>query len=112
VFINDGEGDTMPLMAVNDTRRPAGGSVTVTDVESGKQVFAGSFSVERNGKTCVARLPRPAGQGVLMIRYKVDGKEYGNHYLYGRAPFRLSDYRKWMHKTGLYNMTSTPLSAM
>lgn len=112
VFINDGEGDTMPLMAVNDTRLPAGGSVTVTDVESGKQVFAGSFSVERNGKTCVARLPRPAGQGVLMIRYKVDGKEYGNHYLYGRAPFRLSDYRKWMQKTGLYNMTSTPLSAM
>ena len=47
-----------------------------------------------------------------MIRYKVDGKEYGNHYLYGRAPFRLSDYRKWMQKTGLYNMTSTPLSAM
>jgi beta-mannosidase len=102
VFINDPEKGILPLMAANDTRHEAHGTVKVTDVESGKTIYQSNFIVPRNGKACLAKLPEPQGQGVYLIKYTVDGQEYGNHYLYGKAPYKLNDYRKWMKKTGLF----------
>ena len=32
---------------------------------------------------------------MLLIEYEVDGKKQLNHYLYGKPPFKLSDYKKW-----------------
>ena len=45
-----------------------------------------------------------SGQGVVKIRYTVDGKEYASHYLYGgpsqkyvgEKKIKFSDYRRWM----------------
>lgn len=103
VFMNDAVGGQLPLMAVNDTRSEARGEVKVTDVESGRSVYQSTFTVPRNGKTLLTRLPEPQGQGVYLITYKVGGREYGNHYLYGKPPYRLGDYRKWMKKAKLYD---------
>ena len=106
LFVNDATDGSLVLKAVNDTRREAKGSVTVTDVESGRQVYQGNFTIPRNGKATVTQLTAPQGQGVYLIIYKVDGRTYGNHYLYGKPPYRLGSYRKWMEKTRLYNNAS------
>ena len=103
LFVNDATDGSLVLKAVNDTRREAKGSVTVTDVESGRQVYQGNFTIPRNGKATVTQLTAPQGQGVYLIIYKVGGRTYGNHYLYGKPPYRLNSYRKWMEKTRLYN---------
>lgn len=49
VFINDAQDNMHPLVAVNDTRQPAEGSVEVIDVASGDRIYKGSFSIEANG---------------------------------------------------------------
>ena len=93
------------LVAVNDTASPVDGSAVVTDVASGKTVWKGIFSVAKNGRTEVARIPYKKGkQGVYLIEYKVGDRQFKNHYLYGEVPFKASDYRAWMEKTGIYDL--------
>lgn len=95
-LINDAHEGKHPLVAVNDTRQPVQGEVKVQDIESGSTLYEGSFYVPANAKTDVAMLSeRPEEQGIYLITYKVNGKVYHNHYLYGKAPFRLDDYKRW-----------------
>lgn len=98
VMINDPVDGKYQLVAVNDTRAEHSGSIKVTDVASGKAVYKGSFTVPVNGRNVVAGIPEKEGQGLLKIEYTVDGASYTNHYLYGKAPFSLSDYRSWISK--------------
>ena len=102
VLINDPVEGKYPLRAVNDTRRPMSGHVVVTDVATGRQLYDGDYSVEANGKSEVAQLPVMEGQGILQIRYETEEGVRQNHYLYGKAPFDLGEYRKLLSKTGIY----------
>lgn len=101
VMINDSADGGCPLVAVNDTRRRVEGRVAVSDVATGQEVYSGSFAVDPNGRTEIAKLRVTAGQGMLLIRYDVDGAENANHYLYGAPPFKLGEYRKWVRKAGV-----------
>ena len=103
LFINDAANGALALTAVNDTRSKAKGEVTVTDVETGRSIYQGKYTIPRNGKALVAKLAAPVGQGVYLINYKVGGRTYGNHYLYGKPPYQLNSYRKWIDKIRLYN---------
>lgn len=90
------------VVVTNDTRHPAEGKVTVTDVETGRVVYKGRFAVPANGRNVLARLPEEGGQGMYLIRYTgEDGGETVNHYLYGSIPFKLDKYRLWMSKVGV-----------
>lgn len=102
VFINDAVDGYYPLIAVNDTREPKNGKVTVTDVISGKVYYKGDFSIDVNGKTIISQIPEIQGQGMLLIKYEIDGKSELNHYLYGQPPFDLNEYKKLLNKTGIY----------
>ena len=73
----------------------------VTDVASGKVVFKGKFSVPANGRTTIAELPVPAGQGLLLIEYETADGTFRNHYLYGEPPFDYPSYRSWIQKAGI-----------
>jgi len=102
VMINDPEDGGYPLAVANDTREAAEGEVTVTDVESGKTVFTGSYRVEANGRQVIAHIPEREGQGMFLISYTAPDGSHKNHYLYGKAPYSLDSYRKWLTKTGIY----------
>ena len=102
VFLNDAVDGFYPLIAVNDTRKPVNGKVTVTDVKSGKVHYQGDFFIDVNGKTVISHIPEIKGQGILLIKYEVDGKSEQNHYLYGQPPFDFSEYKKLLNKTGIY----------
>lgn len=95
-MIGDAEGKGHPLVVANDTRRAVSGTVSVTDIASGKKIYSGNFKVDPNGRTEVARLKRPSGQGIWMIRYTTPDGEQVNHYLYGDPPFDLDAYRQLM----------------
>ncbi len=102
VFINDVKDGKHPLVAVNDTRQPYKGNVEITEVASGNSIFKGDFWVNANGRTLITTLPEMQGQGIMLIRYIVNGKEYFNHYLYGQPPFKLDEYRTLLKKTNIY----------
>ena len=101
VLINDEEEGVLPLRAVNDSFVTAEGKVKVTDVESGKVIYNGKFSVGSNDRSLVAGLPVPHGQGVLLIEYETGGQKFRNHYLYGAPPFDFRTYQRWLKEAGL-----------
>ena len=106
-LINDPVDGAYPLVVVNDTREAVSGEVTVTDVKSGKEVFKGKYEIGPNGREVLSRIPERNGQGIFKITYTGrDGKPLGNHYLYGKAPFNLKDYRKLLSKAEVYNVIS------
>jgi Beta-galactosidase/beta-glucuronidase len=102
VFINDAKDGKYPLVGVNDTRQPSKGSVEITDVATGNILYKGDFSIDANGRTLISALPEIQGQGILLIRCKIDGKDYSNHYLYGEPPFKFDEYKKLLEKTEIY----------
>jgi len=104
LFINDAVNDTLPLVAVNDTRVSAKGKVKVTDVKSGNIVFNDDFNVDANGKAIITSIPELSGQGILLIEYEVDGQTYKNHYLYGQPIISLKDYLNLIRKTKIYDI--------
>ena len=93
-----------PIVAVNDTRSAVQGSVTVTDLRSGKRLLESRFRIPANGKTLVGEAPVQKGQGMLLISYTVDGTgKFGNHYLYGEPPFEFSVYKELLDRTKLFD---------
>ena len=102
-MVLDAKKGKFPVIAVNDTPEEVKGTVTVSDVASGRKVFEGDFSIAPNSKTEVGGIKEKEGaQGVYLIEYTVGGKVSRNHYLYGKAPFNFADYKEWMSKTGIY----------
>lgn len=104
LFINDAKEGIHPLVAVNDTRKPVKGNVEVTDVATGEQIYTGNFAIEANGRIEIASFPERDGQGIMVIRYKIEGKNYANHYLYGKPPFKLAEYKENLKKTNIYTL--------
>lgn len=93
--------DSFEIVVANDTSREVSGTVKVSDVDSGKTVFESEFSVPINGKACVGDISKPDGKGMFLIEYKVNGKTYYNHYIYGTPPFKLDDCKRWVGKIKL-----------
>ena len=56
---------------------------------------------QNNGRTTIAELPVPAGQGLLLIEYETADGTFRNHYLYGEPPFDYPSYRTWIQKAGI-----------
>ncbi|MGN0202396.1 MAG: glycoside hydrolase family 2 protein [Candidatus Cryptobacteroides sp.] len=105
VLMNDAIDGSYPLVVANDTRKDACGKVTVTDVRSGQVVFKGEYAVAANGRQTIARIPEREGQGIFKIAYTGrDGENLENHYLYGKAPYDLKEYRKLLKQTNMFNV--------
>ncbi|OGD22008.1 MAG: glycoside hydrolase family 2 [Candidatus Aminicenantes bacterium RBG_16_63_16] len=98
VMISDSADGKHPVTAVNDTRDAKSGSVTVRDADTGKTLLAASFEIPANGKTVVGALPEIQGQAMWLIEYAIGAAKYTNHYLAGKAPFKLADYQRWYQK--------------
>ncbi len=103
-FVNDPVDGTYPLMVANDTREPQKGSISVTDVATGKILYSGEYEVSANSRVEVTGIPEQEGQGMLLIEYFAEGQNRKNHYLYGTIPFKYSDYLEWYEKAGIYDM--------
>lgn len=96
--------DNFELIAANGTLGKMSGTVKVRDVDSKKVLFDGKFEVGANSKNKIAQLEKLKGQGMLVIEYKIDGQSLSklNHYLYGWAPFKLDDYKRWFKALKIY----------
>ncbi len=98
VMIGDAENGSHPVVAVNDTREAKSGSVVVRDADSGKILLSESFDIPVNGKVQVGLIPENDGQAMWLIESVIGGEKYTNHYLKGKAPFKLDDYQRWFKR--------------
>lgn len=95
-MIGDAKNGNHPVTVVNDTREEKNGTVIVKDIDTKKTIFSGRFVVPANGKTVVGFIPQTEKQAMWLVEYTIgDEKKYINHYLAGKAPFKLSDYQSW-----------------
>ena len=103
MVLDEDQSGKHPLVAVNDTRKAVSGKVRVTDMESGKKIYSGNFTIEANGRSVLAHLSRVADKGMFLITCEMEGETYKNHYLYGEKPFDVQKVTQWLKTIGIYN---------
>ena len=98
VMIGDPKDGNHPVIAVNDTREEKSGKVTIKDADSGETIFSSAFTIPVNGKTWMGNIPETGKQSMWLIEYTIDNEKFTNHYLAGKAPFKLEEYQRWFQK--------------
>lgn len=106
LLVREEDDDRLTLVAANDTRRDAALSHLVRDVDSGAVLFEGRATAAANAATVLGELPVPEGRRFLRIEWRGEA-EGANHYLAGRPPFRLADYRRWL--AAMPELRKTPM---
>jgi beta-mannosidase len=101
VMIGDPQNSKHPIVAVNDTREEKSGTVVVRDADSGETLFSGSFVIPINGKTIIGNIQENQKQSMWLVEYTIGNEKYTNHYLAGKAPFKLDDYHRWYKKLNI-----------
>ncbi|UVI27736.1 glycoside hydrolase family 2 protein [Paenibacillus spongiae] len=83
----------------NDSNQAAKGTFRVWDADSNETLLQGPFAIEANGigELGAIRAPR-SQQRLILIRWEIDGTEYGNHYLQGTPGFSYEQYKAWLEK--------------
>jgi beta-mannosidase len=101
VMVGDPTDGKHPVVAVNDTREEKSGTVIVKDADSGEIMFTGSFTIPANSKTEVGTIPQTLKQAMWLMEYTIGKEKYTNHYMAGKAPFKLTDYQRWYKKLNI-----------
>ena len=101
VMIGDSHDGKHPIIAVNDTREEKSGNVVISDADTGQILYSSTFSIPFNGKTLIGYVPESAKQMMLLISYTIGKEKFTNHYLSGKAPFKLNDYQNWYKKLNI-----------
>ena len=84
------------LMAVNDSRRAASGSVTLTNA-AGNALMEIEFTVGPGERAEIAHLPVEPSNEMWLVRWQLaDGATGYNHYLCGPTPMPLKTYRPYL----------------
>ncbi len=96
VMLDEVSGWTQDVILGNDSRENACVSVTVWDADTNEALLNGVFESEANENKVIGSLRvMPGNQRLILIKWKVDGREYRNHYLCGYPPFRPEDAHRW-----------------
>ena len=95
VMIGDAREGNHPVVAVNDTREEQSGNVVVKDADTGETIFSSPFVIPANGKFVIGTISERSKQAMWLINFSIGKDNYTNHYLSGKAPFKLEDYRRW-----------------
>ena len=94
--------DDMGVYCANEKLEGSKVSVKITDADSGRVLMdKGDIYIGPNSLLKIGALDKPQGQGMLLIDYTVDGTTLKNHYMYGKPPFKLSDYKRWYKSLGI-----------
>ena len=101
VMVGDPNKGNHPVIAVNDTREEKSGRVTIKDADSGETLFSSDFTIPENGKTWIGNVPETKKQSMWLIEYTVGDEKFTNHYLAGKAPFKLTHYQRWYKKLNI-----------
>jgi beta-mannosidase len=101
VMVAEPVGRDHALVAVNDTRSAAAGTVTVTNA-IGDILATSEFKVGPGGRTEIARLGVELSHDLWLINWHLaDGTTGCNHYLCGPTPMPLEVYRGFLPRLGL-----------
>lgn len=85
------------IVASNNTSERIEGRVKVSDGETGEVLFEKSFSVSENCSEALGEIKLYySEQKLFIIDWEVNGRIYFNHYISGKVPMSLENYKKWL----------------
>jgi len=86
---------------VNDTREEKSGNVVVKDADTGETIFSFPFVIPAKDKILIGTFPEESKQAMWLIDFTIGNGNFANHYLSGKAPFKLEDYQQWFKKLNI-----------
>jgi beta-mannosidase len=95
LIVGEAEGEDLPLLACNDTRRDVSGSFVVTSVGDDAKVLSSQYSSPANETVQIGTLELPAEPAMLLVEWQDDDGPARNHYLVGAPPFAFKTLRNW-----------------
>lgn len=94
-------GKVHDIVIVNDTRKEENGEVVIKSVDTGKEIFRTAYKCPVNGRIIAGRMPSSDKQEMWIIEWNTSsGEKFRSHYLNGKAPFQLAQYKNWFDKAG------------
>ncbi|MBQ2956118.1 MAG: hypothetical protein IJE08_06630 [Clostridia bacterium] len=99
VMMGDLQNWAYPVYLTNDAFAPAEVSLTITDADTDEVVFSGCFTAAANETAQIGSVPGfISDKKVYLIRFTVNGEEFGNHFLTGTPAYDPADMKKWLEK--------------
>ena len=106
VMMGDLENWAYPVYIANDTLSPAEVSCTISDADTGETVFTGRWTAGANSAEKIGQVPGfISDKRVFLIRFTVNGEEFGNHFLTGAPAYDPEDMKRWLEKIRLLPMS-------
>lgn len=97
VFMSEQEGWNHSLLISNDTGKRANISFTISDGDTGETVVEGERSVPSGENLEIQKLfVMPGEQKLFLIKWFVEEKAYGNHYITGFPPYDKEKMLRWL----------------
>ncbi len=85
------------LMAVNDTFQEVTGNYKVTHYDSDTVLAQGPFTLAADACSRLAEIPaNPSHKGLYLLEWQIGEQKFCNHYISGRYPFALDQFRIWI----------------
>lgn len=92
----DGYGWNNQICVSNHTHNEAEVKVTISDGDTGEEIFRANSSVEADTTKSIGAIAGiPTRQRLMVIKYSVDGKEYANHFITGYPAYKKEDMLRW-----------------
>ena len=99
VMMGDLENWSYPVCVANDTCSPAKVSLSIADADTGEEVFAGTWTIAANSSERIGSVPGfISAKRVYLIRFTVNGEEFGNHFLTGAPTYDPADMKRWLEQ--------------
>ena len=93
----------------NDTLEEKEGRYRVWDADTGETLLEGDFKAAANANSELGRIRiSHSDRKMLLIRWTMDGRTYGNHYLLGFPAFSLEKYKEWLGRLVPENHSASP----
>jgi len=100
-IVCESRGKVHDVVIVNDTRKEENGELVIKNIDTGKELYRTSFKCPPNGRIIAGQLNTSDKQGIWIIEWSSSaGEKFKSHYLNGKAPFQLADYKRWFEKSG------------
>jgi beta-mannosidase len=89
------------VVMVNDTGNQVSGNVVIRSTETGAEILNTAYICPSNSRAVAAGVTASDKQDFWVVEWNVAGGEkFRSHYLCGKPPFKLSQYKKWFDKAG------------
>lgn len=97
VMISEPENQCARVIACNDTNHAVTLNYRISLAGSGERTWEGCSCIEANAKRVIDEIKVPDSEHQLyLIRWTIEDKEFSSHYLAGRPPFTIPEYKQWL----------------